>query len=321
MDRHSSKTLILVNPLAGNKRGTNLLSALRERLTRTTDLQIELEITKRGPFQEQLREKGHHIKRLVVVGGDGTVGQALEAVWRLGLNIEVGIVPVGTGNDMARSLGLYDGKQWSLDRLLAYLQASTKKKVDLWTIEQKKCFGNYMSIGMDASVVNGFCKLRSSLEKSHVRGRKEIYFAMYFFTWLKRRSQKIPNGTTLAWQDRDQRWHRMEIGKARVLAITNTPYYAAGCLIAPEACLGDGFLEVTLFPTMRPYVQLMATRIKGFAKIRMHRWWWRRKAASIELGLSVPTALQLDGEDMAEELGREKLLKIERARQIEVITW
>jgi hypothetical protein len=65
----------------------------------------------------------------------------------------------------------------------------------------------------------------------------------------------------------------------------------------------------------------MATRIGPLARMGMQRWWWRRRAKSLELGLSVPTALQVDGEDMSGELGQEKILKIERARQIEILTW
>jgi len=317
----ASKTLILVNPQAGNRKGAIFLSALEGRLRRDKDSRIELETTRKGPLREQLQEKGHELERLIVVGGDGTVGQALEAIWRLGLSLEVGIVPMGTGNDMARSLGLYDGKEWTLDELFAYLSTSAKKKIDLWTIDGRRSFSNYVSIGMDASVVQGFCKLRSSLETRPWKASKELYFALYFLTWLKRRSHKVPQGTTFSWEDPEGRWQGVEVGGARVLAITNTPYYAAGCLMAPEACLGDGILEVTLFPTMRPYVQLMATRIGPLARMGMQRWWWRRRAKSLELGLSVPTALQVDGEDMSGELGQEKILKIERARQIEILTW
>ena len=44
--------------------------------------------------------------RVIVAGGDGTIGQVVHGIVEADGELAVGIVPVGTGNDLARSLGL-----------------------------------------------------------------------------------------------------------------------------------------------------------------------------------------------------------------------
>jgi len=52
--------------------------------------------------------------RALVCGGDGTVGSVLSAVGALGVDMPVGVVPLGTGNDLARALG-WDGQSTGAD--------------------------------------------------------------------------------------------------------------------------------------------------------------------------------------------------------------
>lgn len=71
--------------------------------------------------------------RILVCGGDGTIGWVLQALDEAGLSslhIPVGTVPLGTGNDMARSLkmgGGYEGEPAS--KLLDYIINSVSAQV------------------------------------------------------------------------------------------------------------------------------------------------------------------------------------------------
>lgn len=104
---------------------------------------------------------------VVVAGGDGTLSHLLGTLREIGCRI--GLFPLGTGNDLARELGLFTlVKDSSLDALCSfYLQGSTKR-ITVFAVQygeefsSSRYFINYLSIGYDAHVVEAFARLRSS---------------------------------------------------------------------------------------------------------------------------------------------------------------
>ena len=314
--------MILVNPQAGNRKGAEYISVLRDLAARVSPGEdVLVEPTRRGGIGEQMSQMAGGVDRLIVVGGDGTVSQALEAVWSLGLSVPVGIVPLGTGNDMARSLGLYRGRSWLPGEVMAYLGASTTRKVDLWALQDRFCFSNYASLGLDAAVVRRFCLIRHWMEARPGMGRKGFYFALYIAVWMSCVRERVPRGTVMAWEDDSGRLLQRPVGGARVLALTNTPYYAAGALMEPGAEMGDGLLEVTLFSHMRHYAELMATRARPLARLGMQGRWWRVRARRVEIRLAREAPLQADGEDLSSRLECGGTLKVERKGQVRILLW
>lgn len=298
------------------------MSDLEERIRRGgVGLQIRVQPTRKGGLQDQLREIPPGVERILVVGGDGTLSEVLEAVWKLGVRVPIGIVPVGTGNDMARSLGLFDGAQWDVDRVIAYLRAGNTRHVDLWSLDTDKVFSNYASLGLDAAVVRGFCRIRDRIGKSPFLGRRLSYFVLYFGVWLTEAGHRIPHGTTLWWVDKDGNRFHLSVGGARVLSFSNTPYYAAGSLMDPGASVGDGLLEVTLFSNMAPYTELIATRFRPFSRFGLQGRWWRVRAKSVEVIIPTPTPIQADGEDVTDSVGYNGLLKVQNVGQVELMVW
>lgn len=102
---------------------------------------------------------------LVACGGDGTASHALDAVWRCGATVPVGIIPLGTGNDLARHLG-WGGHAPTgavLDRHLERLAAAPDHRLDRWTLSGpgvERIWFNYWSTGIDAAVALRFHRLR-----------------------------------------------------------------------------------------------------------------------------------------------------------------
>ncbi len=314
------RALILVNPQAGNRKGAQFLFALRELSSRLgPEDKLLVEPTRKWNLQEQIGLMAPGMKSLVVVGGDGTVSQVLEACWHLGLSMPVGIVPLGTGNDMARSLGLYEGRTWHPAEVLAYVQGEKTVEVDLWGLGDKLCFSNYSSLGLDAAVVKRFCRIRKWIEARQHMGKRAFYFALYIAVWMSLMGERVAEGTLLSWEDASGGRFEKLVGGARVLALTNTPYYAAGALMEPRANVGDGLLEVTIFSHMRHYVELMATRARPFAKLGLQGHWWRVKARRLEIRLPRKSPVQADGEDLSLRLGTAENLRVERKGQVRVL--
>ena len=100
---------LLVNPTSGKGRGGRLLDPVADRLRRSgIDVDVVVGRDADEAF-DRLRDRvAAGVDGVVAVGGDGLVNLALQVV--AGTDVPLGIVPAGTGNDIARALGLVAGR-------------------------------------------------------------------------------------------------------------------------------------------------------------------------------------------------------------------
>jgi diacylglycerol kinase (ATP) len=152
----------VVNQASGGRRGSWLLKHLRLRLP--SQRIHELPGVDLGAVAAAASEDGSAI---IACGGDGTAAACLEASWRPGDRpmAPVGVIPLGTGNDLARHLG-WGGRAAdaaSLDGLLVRLQNARTSAHDRWVVEGPSgaiAWFNYLSIGTDARIAMRFHRLR-----------------------------------------------------------------------------------------------------------------------------------------------------------------
>eukprot|EP00753_Platysulcus_tardus_P005803 PLAT13703.1.p1 GENE.PLAT13703.1~~PLAT13703.1.p1 ORF type:complete len:558 (+),score=97.35 PLAT13703.1:120-1676(+) len=161
--------LVLVNGRSGGQQGRLLLAQFRKALN---PLQV-WDLAQGGPdgalrLFSQLKRF-----RVLVCGGDGTVGWVLDALDRLDVGEEgkprVAILPLGTGNDLSRVLGWgggHDG-QLGVKHVLQTVATSHEALLDRWTVSftsagggDVKMMNNYFGIGVDAQVALRFHKMR-----------------------------------------------------------------------------------------------------------------------------------------------------------------
>lgn len=221
--------LVIVNPTAGGGRAGRLVPWLRERLGPRPE--ARLEVTTHAGHAEQLATEGVPAHdRIVAVGGDGTVQEIINGMLASGGGASLGIVPTGSGNDLARSLGLPSdaGAAWKIAvgegaRALDVGHAANGANGARW-------FGSAGGVGFDAGVAAAMTS-RSGWQ----RGR-----AGYLLTTLaelrrfeNREVEIVLDGTTT---------------RRRVLfiAIANGEYYGGGMRIAPGAVTDDGLLDVCI---------------------------------------------------------------------------
>ena len=150
-------TFVLVNPLskmgATGRRVAELETLLRKHIGTFHVLSTECE----GDAERLARlavERG--ATRLVIAGGDGTVSEALSGLLqsRGAGDVEIGLLPLGTGRDFARLLGLGTDLRAAVERL----SNGRRRNVDAGRIacrapgggERKRCFLNVASIGLPA---------------------------------------------------------------------------------------------------------------------------------------------------------------------------
>ncbi|HOC19664.1 MAG TPA: diacylglycerol kinase family lipid kinase [Vicinamibacterales bacterium] len=102
---------LIVNPVSGSDRAPEFLPAIEERL-RSTFGGLDVKVTSHeGDAEDTARQAAETgCRRVVVAGGDGTLNEALNGIASAGAldRVAIGLLPLGTGNDFAGTLGLHD---------------------------------------------------------------------------------------------------------------------------------------------------------------------------------------------------------------------
>ena len=226
---------MLANPTAGKGRHRGLLPALVERLAAAGQPVRLLDArTPEDALTACQVAVAEGANALVAMGGDGTVHLALQAV--AGTETALGIIPVGTGNDFAESLGLPKDPDSAADTAAAALRDGTSRRFDLGKVTGLGAgqgpvvwFGAVLACGFDAIVNERANRMRWP------RGNRRYDIAIVV-ELVKLR----PRAYTLRLDGRAQRL------EACLLAVGNTASYGGGMRICPDADPTDGLLDVVL---------------------------------------------------------------------------
>ena len=224
------KPYIIVNPTAGS---ITDLGVLLEQLRQLNPK--ELRVTKRAGEAESFARKAIRAGYgyVVAAGGDGTLNEVINGIStpRLARPIRVGILPLGTANDFARSIGLPPGVEENID----ILRAKQTVRLDLVRVrsEHTRYFVNVSAGGFSGLVDE---KLTP-----------EIKATWGPLAYLRSAAAALPElhayHTTLVFDDTD----KLVIELYNVI-VANGRFVAGGLPIAPDANLSDGLLDVVLVP-------------------------------------------------------------------------
>jgi diacylglycerol kinase (ATP) len=230
-----AKTCIILNRSAGS---TGDLDELTARLGALPDAEIRL-TDKPGSaarFAKTAIKKGQ--ETIIAAGGDGTLNEVINGIGEDLGAARVGLLPLGTGNDFARSIEM----PTDLDAAIEVIRAGHTREVDLVrvTSDEVRYFVN-VSAGGFSGLMNE--KLTPEMKKTWGP-----------LAYLRSAAAALPElrayRTTLALDNTES--ITMELYN---VVVANGRYVAGGRLIAPEASIDDGLLDVVLIPE-RPASEL-----------------------------------------------------------------
>lgn len=175
------------------------------------------------------------VDAVVAVGGDGTVNEVARAL--VGTKTALGILPCGSGNGMARHIGI----PLELKKAIEFINLSQTTSVDYGKINGQPFFCT-CGIGFDAFVSSSFAKGKQ-------RGPLG-YFHNMLIDWLNYK----PEVYELETESHSEKY------KAFLIACGNASQYGNNAYIAPRASMRDGLLSITI---LEPFSSLDVPLVLG----------------------------------------------------------
>jgi len=252
------KVRAILNPRAGVSRDEARRAAERGH-PRWDD--FDLDVTEGpGHATELARAAAAAGAELVLsVGGDGTANEVARGL--IGTPAALGIVPMGSGNGLARALRI----PLRADRALDALETGVRRRIDVGLLNGRP-FLNVAGVGFDAAVGRAFH------ERGRRGGRRGLlgYLRLSLREMLRYRAPRlvIETGT-----------ERLTV-RPFVLTFANGPQYGSGAVINPGGKLDDGQFELVVLDD-GPLLGLLAAsprlflggveRIEGYRRLRTSR--------------------------------------------------
>jgi len=215
---------VIANPEAGRGRGARQVAQLRQWMEERS-IEHEFLITERAGHATELASRlaSSGTTRVIVAGGDGTISEVVNGL--IGTEVEMGIVSIGTGNDLARTLNLpYNDVARAADIALA----GRVRPIDVGR-EHGRFFVSSVGLGFASDVV----------EQSNRPGW--LTGSAIFFVAVHRALRKLRTIRIALELDGAAR----ELDCVSVL-VQNTAYTGGGLRIAPGASMDDGLLDVAI---------------------------------------------------------------------------
>ncbi|HKV57572.1 MAG TPA: diacylglycerol kinase family protein [Ktedonobacteraceae bacterium] len=279
----SGQPLVILNPAANRGKMRKHRAMVRQRAEQAQAEYVETRL--QGEAKERALQAAKEDRPIIIVGGDGSVHEAVNGILASGKRVPLGIIAAGSGNDFAwNTLKLPRDPEMALERAFS----GQLVEVDAG-IANGRYFANSCSIGIDAdiAVAAGTMKkypFMSGLRLYYTTTIKQLLFGYGRCPWLKFEI----DGEARAGKGQEMRYV--------LLAVTNGPTYGAGFRINPTADHCDGLLDICTIdyePLTRALKMLPIVK-KGEHQNLPEVTFYRAKSLSIESRNLVN--VQMDGE-------------------------
>ena len=292
-----ARTAVIINPISGTGGRPDAARLRAERaaaLLSARGVEAEIIVTERGGHARDLARTmvSRGVSLIIAWGGDGTVNEVGSAL--AFTTARMAVIPSGSGNGLARELGI------PLEPEAAFACAvdGQTRVIDCGELDGRLFF-NVAGLGLDARVAHEFA----------AHGLVRRGFLRYIEVAARELFTYEPNDYSIVADGQLQR------SRALIVALANARQYGNGALIAPNARIDDGKLDVVVVEA-RPLWQTLLQVPKLFnGTIGTAPGVSMRAAASLEITSSSPVVYHIDGEPF---LGGVSLLARAHAQALHV---
>ena len=216
------RILFIINPVAGTKKQHAIERILGEEIDRTR-YGYQVVYTEFAGHATALSRQAaaEGVDIVVAVGGDGTVNET--ATGLIGTETAMGIIPVGSGNGLARHLGI----SMKVKKAVAVINQGQVSKIDTATLNDQ-VFVNLAGVGFDAYVARQFAR-------SGKRG-----FSTYFRITANAYKRYKPHRYTLTIDG------KVIQRRALLVSFANSNQFGNNASIDSKASLVDGYIDVCI---------------------------------------------------------------------------
>ncbi|HHV46443.1 MAG TPA: diacylglycerol kinase family lipid kinase [Tissierellia bacterium] len=286
------KILYIVNPVAGGGK-TKELVPLIESTMKHRNIEYSIVFTTKPKEGTDLAKEGLNegYTLIVAVGGDGTVNEVAYGIIETGRGI-LGILPSGTGNDLARSLGISLNPKEALETILE----GKTKNIDIGKANDN-LFLNISSIGFDAEVVIVTDRIKTKI-KSSISYVIALLITIFRFKCI--RVEMEIDGLTIK-------------DNILLIAVGNGKYYGGGIKILPMSNVEDGYFHVCTVKKISKLklLFLLPTIVNG-SHINQRKYVNIYKARNIKVRTMEKSYLNVDGE--IEEINGEVIFEMNSSK-------
>jgi diacylglycerol kinase (ATP) len=220
------KFIYFINPVSGTS-GKSILTEVIKKKTAENNIPFEILDTNAEADYGYLKEKiaTEKITDIIVCGGDGTVSQVANAIQ--GIDINIGIIPMGSGNGLALAAKIPKEMGHALDLVFE----GKADYIDSFYINKK--FSCMLSgLGFDAQVAHDFAKQKKRGLLTYVKRSAKNFFSAKPYPF-----ELVIDGKS---------FHT----KAFFISIANSNQFGNNFTIAPKASLNDGLLDIVVVNEM-----------------------------------------------------------------------
>ena len=275
------KILLVFNLFAGHKKAQKILPEIQD-LFAKKNIDIDVQFTKTPGYGVDIVKTADfsNFDGVIAGGGDGTLFEVINGYYQnqSDKRIPIGVIPIGTGNAFSRDLGIDIGDWQKAVELIA--DNKTKKfDVGKFTTEEKTYYYlNILGFGFVADVSETAKSLKMFGNMAYILGVFRQLLTLNSFQLAIEIDGKV--------YERDNIF----------VEISNTRYTGATFLMAPNAEINDGLLDVTLLNkcNRRRILKLFPTIFKG-EHINYHEV-ETFQANKINVQTNIPKVLTPDGE-------------------------
>jgi diacylglycerol kinase (ATP) len=222
---------LIANPGAGDV--SEVASRIEQVMRYLLDDGLKVDLALAHPKKEAIRIARNAVKDgydvVIAMGGDGTLGTVIRGI--AGSKVSLGIIAAGTENDIARSLGIPE----DLKEACALIASGHTRRLDLGQVSTKKrkkfYFFMLTAIGLTATIY----PMIKEVPEGKLSGIKDAV------TTLLKFESKPTVFLTLDGES------KIEV-ETMLVTVANTPLIGLKNLVAPDASMDDGLLDIAVYP-------------------------------------------------------------------------